>query len=64
MAKYYKFFEIIYLIMSVYFFVQTYLRWDVNRKQAYLYFIFALVAVFMYFFRRKHRKNYEEQHKE
>ncbi len=64
MVKYYKFFEIVYLIMSVYFFVETYLKWNTNRQQSYLYFLFALIAIFMYFFRKKHRKNYEDHHKE
>jgi positive regulator of sigma E activity len=64
MVKYYKFFEIAYLVIAVYFFVETYMKWNINRQQAYFYFAFAIVAVFMYFFRKRHRKNYEDQHNE
>ncbi len=64
MVKYYKFFEFAYLIISVVFIFQSYLKWNVNRQQSYLYILFAVLAVFMYFFRKKHRKDYEDQHKE
>lgn len=61
MTKYFKFFEIAYLIIAIFFVVETFLTWNVQREKAYLYLIFSLLAVFMYFFRRKYRKKFENQ---
>jgi positive regulator of sigma E activity len=61
MTKYFKFFEIAYLIIAIFFIVETFLTWNVQREKAYLYLIFSLLAVFMYFFRRKYRKKFENQ---
>jgi positive regulator of sigma E activity len=61
MTRYFKFFEIAYLIIAIFFVVETFLTWNVQREKAYLYLIFSLLAVFMYFFRRKYRKKFENQ---
>ena len=57
--KYFKFFEIAYLIIAVVFAVETVLRWNTDRPKAYIFLIFAVLAVFMFFFRRKYRKRFE-----
>ena len=59
MTKYFKFFEIAYLIIAVVFAVETVLRWNADRPKAYIFLIFAVLAVFMFFFRRKYRKRFE-----
>ena len=61
MTKYFKFFEIAYLIIAVVFAVETVLRWNTDRQKAYIFLIFAVLAVFMYFFRKKYRKRFENQ---
>lgn len=61
MTKYFKFFEIAYLIIAVVFSVETVLRWNSDRPKAYIFLIFAVLAVFMYFFRKKYRKRFENQ---
>ena len=61
MIKYFKIFEIIYLIIAVVFLAESYMNWSANPKNAYMYLAFAVLAVFMYFFRKKSRKRYEEQ---
>lgn len=61
MTKYFKFFEIAYLIIAIVFSVETVLRWNTDRDKAYIFLIFAILAVFMYFFRKKYRKRFENQ---
>ncbi len=61
MAKYFKFFEVAYLVIAIVFIVETVLNWSENRQKAYIYLTFSALAVFMYFFRKKYRKKYEDQ---
>ena len=61
MVKYFKFFEFAYLVIAVVFVVETVLNWNENRQKAYIYLAFSVLAVFMYFFRKKYRKKYEDQ---
>jgi positive regulator of sigma E activity len=61
MAKYFKFFEIAYLVIAIIFIVETFLRWNSDRNKAYIFLAFSIMAVFMYFFRKKYRKRFENQ---
>lgn len=63
MTKYFKFFEIAYLIIAIVFAVETVLRWNNDRPKAYIFLFFSVLAVFMYFFRKKYRKRFENQDK-
>ncbi len=63
MTKYFKFFEIAYLIIAIVFAVETVLRWNTDRPKAYIFLFFSVLAVFMYFFRKKYRKRFENQDK-
>ncbi|MBE0423296.1 MAG: LPXTG cell wall anchor domain-containing protein [Lutibacter sp.] len=59
MQKIWKIFEYGYLIIAIVFGVETVLKWSEDRERAYLLAGFALVAIFMYFFRRRFRKRRE-----
>ena len=50
MSKYFKFFEIAYLVIAVVFIVETVLRWNSEREKAYIFLAFSVLAIFMYFF--------------
>ena len=63
MAKYFKFFELAYLVIAIVFIVETVLRWDSEPEKAYIFLAFALLAIFMYFFRKKYRKKFENHEK-
>ena len=56
MRKLWKFFEYAYLIIAIIFTIETILNWTANREKAYLFMFFAVLAVFMYFFRKRFRK--------
>ncbi len=60
MAKYFKFFEIAYLVIAVLFTVESILRWNSEPNKAYIFLAFAVLAVFMYFFRKKYRKRFQK----
>lgn len=51
-----KIFEIGYLIIAVVFLVETVLNWSEDRNRAYMMLLFSVLAVFMYFFRKRFRK--------
>lgn len=48
-----------YLVIAVVFSVETILNWNTDRERAYLLAGFSILAVFMYFFRRRFRKKRE-----
>lgn len=60
MSKYFKFFEIAYLVIAVVFIVETVLRWNSEREKAYIFLAFSVLAIFMYFFRKRYRKRFEK----
>lgn len=63
MSKYFKFFEFAYLVIAIIFVVETFLNWNENRDKAYIFLLFAVLAIFMYFFRKKYRKRLEQHEK-
>jgi hypothetical protein len=56
-----KIFEFGYLIIAIVFFVETFLNWNEKRESAYMMLLFAFLAIFMYFFRRRFRKKMENK---
>ena len=59
MPKYYKFIEIAYLVIAAVFVVEAIVNRTVKPENAYVYLAFSVVAVFMYFFKKKFRKKFE-----
>jgi hypothetical protein len=45
--------------VSIIFLVETYLNWSEERNRAYMMLLFAVLAIFMYFFRKRFRKKME-----
>lgn len=63
MQRIWKIFEYGYLIIAIVFLVETVLNWVDNRERAYLMLLFSVVAVFMFFFRKRFRKRIENRKK-
>ncbi len=61
--KVYRLFEYAYLAMAVFSVYIVISNWDVNRNRAYLFAFFGVVAVFMFFFKRKFRRKIEEHNR-
>ena len=63
-SKIYQIFEYAYIgmfLLSVYIVIT---QWETNRDQAYLFGFFGVVAIFMFFFKRRFRKNLEKRNRE
>jgi len=59
MTKFWKFFEIGYLIIAIVLIYETVSRWNSEREKAYLFLGFSVLAIFMYFFKKRFRKKVE-----
>lgn len=60
----YKIFEYAYIAMAIFSLYLVYTHWDGNRGRAYIFMFFAVVAVFMFFFKRRFRKQIEKRNQE
>ncbi|MBT8255225.1 MAG: hypothetical protein KJO23_01675 [Bacteroidia bacterium] len=63
-SKIYQFFEYAYIAMALFSIYLVYTNWEMNRGRAYLFGGFAIVAIFMFFFKRNFRKNLEKRNRE
>lgn len=61
--KLYHFFEYAYIAMAILSIYIVITNWQIDRNRAYLFFLFAVVAIFMFFFKRKFRLKMEERKK-
>ncbi len=61
--KVYRFFEYAYLIIAVFFAYEAINHWSTQPNRAYLFIFFVIVAIFMFFFKRKFRKKMENRNK-
>ena len=59
-----KFFQYLYLIFFGLLTYEGINQWNDNRNRAYSMFFLAAVALFMFFFRKKFRKRFEDRRKE
>jgi membrane protein implicated in regulation of membrane protease activity len=59
MQNLWKIFEYGYLIIAVVFSVEAAMSWNGDRERTFLLAGFSILAVFMYFFRRRFRKKRE-----
>ena len=59
--KIYRLFEWAYLAMAAFSIYLVITNWAENRNRAYLFAFFTVVAIFMFFFKRKFRKKIEER---
>lgn len=62
--KIYRFFEYAYILMAALSMYVVIINWEQDRNRSYLFAFFAIVAIFMFFFKRKFRKKIEEQNQE
>ena len=63
MQKIWKIFEYGYLIIAIVFVVETVLNWNSDREKAYMLLFFSVLAIFMYFFRKRFRNKVENKNK-
>jgi len=56
-------FQYAYLIFAVLFFYDAISNWNVEGKSPYLSLALGALAIFMFFFRKKFRKRFEDRGK-
>jgi hypothetical protein len=59
--KFAKIFQYAYLVFAILFVFDAVTKWSANRNGAYLSLALGGLAVFMYFFRRKFSKKFENR---
>ena len=59
--KYLKYTPYIYLIAAIIFGIRAIESWDKEKDQAYLFLGITALSVFMFFFRRKYAKKFEDR---
>ena len=59
-SKIFQLFEYVYLAMAAFSIYLVIINWEVDRGRAYMFGMFAVVAVLMFFFRRKFRRKMED----
>ena len=63
MSKFFKYFEYAYLMFAAFFLFEAFRIWGTERNRAYLFLFFVCIAVFMFFFKRRFRRKYEDRNK-
>ena len=64
MIKYLKISGIAYLLLAVFSTYTAITRWNSDRNNAYIFLGFAVLLVFLYFFKRSFIKRYEKRAKD
>jgi len=62
--KLYVIFEYLYIAMAIFSVYLVVANWETDRSRAYLFMIFTVVAIFMFFFKRKFRQKMEDRNKQ
>ncbi len=59
--KNYRISEILYIVIALISIKEAYVLWEIRPNKAYLFLGFAVLAVFMYFFRSYYRKKFNRR---
>lgn len=62
--KYFKFIQYAYLFFFALFVYDAISNWSADRSRSYMSLFLAALALFMYFFKNKFRKRFEQRGKE
>lgn len=60
-TKIYRLFEYAYIFMAAFSIYLVVTNWETDRPRAYLFAFFTVVAIFMFFFKRRFRKMLEKR---
>lgn len=63
MLKALKIFQYAYIIFAVMFAWDAISNWSTDRSRSYISLLFAALAIFMFFFRKRFRKKFEDRQK-
>ncbi|UJH89834.1 hypothetical protein LZ575_12555 [Antarcticibacterium sp. 1MA-6-2] len=63
MMKFFKYFEYAYLFIAALSLFEAIRIWNTERNRAYIFAFFVVVAIFMFFFKRRFRRKIEERNR-
>ncbi|MGB5980809.1 MAG: hypothetical protein WBG46_01570 [Nonlabens sp.] len=63
MSKFFKYFEYAYIAFAVIFFITGIIDFSETPNRSYMLFAMGVVAVFMFFFKRRFRRRFEDRNK-
>lgn len=63
MIKYLKISGFAYILLALFSLYSSYTRWNSDRDNAYIFLGFAVLLIFMFFFKRNFIKRYEKRAK-
>lgn len=58
--KLFKFFQYAYLVFALLFLYDAFTSWNEEGTRRYISLLFAALAIFMFFFRKKFNKRFED----
>jgi len=56
-----KFFQYAYIIFAVLFLWDAISNWSIDRSRSYMSLVFTALAIFMFFFRKRFGKKFEDR---
>ncbi|WP_340199873.1 DUF6526 family protein [Ascidiimonas sp. W6] len=59
--RFFKIFEIVYFVIAGISIYEVVTNWSADRNRAYIFIVFAVVSIFMFFFRRHYRKKFQQR---
>ncbi|MCV6628609.1 MAG: hypothetical protein OIF50_01995 [Flavobacteriaceae bacterium] len=64
MIKILKYTEYLYLFVAIASIYQIAVLWNQDRNNAYIFVFFAVISIFMFWFRRRYRKRFDAHKQE
>lgn len=61
MSKLVRIVEIMWLVIAAVSTFEIFARWNTARNESYLFMAFLALSIFMFYFRRRTRLNYEKR---
>ena len=59
--KFLKIFQYAYIAFAILFIYEAIDIWSTDRNRAYLYLFLSVFAIFIFFFRKKYRKKFDDR---
>lgn len=63
MTNFFKYFQYAYLLFAGFFIVRGFYEFELNPNMAYILWAIAALVIFMFFFRRKTIRKFEDRNK-
>jgi uncharacterized membrane protein len=59
-----KIFQYAYIVFAILFLYDAIQNWSIDRNRSYISLLFVVLAIFMFYFRKRFRKKMEDRNKQ